>query len=96
MKLIDDWKAAVDDKIFVDTLFIDLSKAFYCLPHGLLIAKLHAYGLNTSACGMVASYLSNRTQWVKIGNDRSDWNSLTKGVTQRVNIRSLAFQCVFV
>ena len=29
---------------------MDLSKVFDCLPHGLLIAKIHAYGLSETAC----------------------------------------------
>ena len=58
---------------------MDLSKAFDCLPHGLLIAKLHAYGLDVSACELLADYLRHRKQHVKIGTARSSWMELTKG-----------------
>ena len=43
--LLKDMKNALDQKHAVGALFMDLSKAFDCLPHGLLVAKLHAYGL---------------------------------------------------
>ena len=55
IKCIDDWKVALDENKFVGALFMDLSKAFDCLPHGLLISKLHAYGLDIHACELVAS-----------------------------------------
>ena len=58
------------------------SKAFNCLPHGLLLAKLRAYGLNTPAYNLIASYLSNRKQRVEIRNTRSKWIPLSKGVPQ--------------
>ena len=61
---------------------MDLSKAFDCLPHGLLTAKLRAYGLSEHACDLIASYLSNSYQRVKIQNSRSDWRVLRKGVPQ--------------
>ena len=51
---------------YVGVLFTDLSKEFDCLPHGLLLAKLRACGLNTPACNVIASYLSNRKQRVEI------------------------------
>ena len=35
---------------------MDLSKAFDCLPHSLIIAKLHAYGLSLDACKFLSSY----------------------------------------
>ena len=60
LKCIERWKCALDENQFVGVLFMDLSKAFDCLPHRLLIAKLKAYGLDISACKLIASYLSNR------------------------------------
>ena len=61
---------------------MDLSKAFDCLPHGLLIAKLHAYGLSEATCETMVDYLQDRKQRVKISNSRSSWKQLTKGVPQ--------------
>ena len=62
-------------------LFMDLSKAFDCLPHGLIIAKLHAHGVTTAVCELLFSYLHQRKQRVKISS-RSDWTTLSKGVPQ--------------
>ena len=61
---------------------MDLSKAFDCLPHGLIIAKLHAYDLELPACKLLFSYLRGRKQRVKISNSWSSWAVLTKGVPQ--------------
>ena len=66
----------------IGTVYMDLSKAFDCLPHGLLIAKLHAYGLSEAACETMFDYLQDRKQRVKISNSRSSWKQLTKGVPQ--------------
>ena len=58
--LIEKWKSANDKgKSFVE-LRTDLSKPFDCLPHELLIAKLHAYGFSLAALRLIHSYLSNR------------------------------------
>ena len=75
--------------------FIDLSKAFDCLPHSLLIAKLHAYGVDWSACELLADYLSHRLQRVKIGTARSSLAELSKGVPQGSILGPLLFN-IFV
>ena len=66
MRLIEDWKASLDNKRLVGTVLVDLSKAFDCIPHDLLIAKLHAYGLTTEAFAVLYSYLKRRQQRVKM------------------------------
>ena len=67
----------------VGTIAVDLCKAFDSLPHGLLIAKLAAYGVDFYSCRLLASYLYNRHQRVKLGNILSAWSAVTKGVPQR-------------
>ena len=70
---------------------MDLSKAFDCMPHGLLIAKMKAYGLNDDACTFMCSYLSGRFQRVKISDERSTWTPLLKGVPQGSCLEPLLF-----
>ena len=47
MRLIEDWKASLDNKKLVETVLLDFSKAFDCIPHDLFIVRVHAYGLTT-------------------------------------------------
>jgi hypothetical protein len=52
---------------------MDLSKAFDCLPHNLLMLKLEAYSLSENSLKVLKSYLENRRQRIKIGNNYSEW-----------------------
>ncbi len=65
IKLIDSWKYALDNHNFVGTILMDMSKAFDCIPHGLLVAKINAYGLSGDACELMSSYRTGRFQRVK-------------------------------
>ena len=64
------------------TVFRDLSKAFDCLPYGVIIAKLHAYGLSLNAFDLFSSCLCNRFQRVKINKSSSKWAVIKKGIPQ--------------
>ena len=46
LKLIKEWKKSLDDKNIIGAVIMDLSKAFNCIPHDLLVAKLHAFHLS--------------------------------------------------
>ena len=61
---------------------MDLPKAFDCIPHDLLIAKLHAYGFSFETLTFLNSYLRNRKQCVKINNICSDFLKILSGVPQ--------------
>ena len=56
------WKKALDGKRHVSAVLTELSKAFDCLNHDLLIAKVEAYGFDKEALALICDYLSNRTQ----------------------------------
>ena len=48
------------------TLLTDLSTAFDCMTHDLLIAKLHALNFDMNALNLIFDYLTRRKQRVKI------------------------------
>ena len=64
-------KLAVDKWKTFPALLTDLSKAFDCLSHEVLLAELHAYGFSVSTLRLVQSYLSDRKQRAKINESYS-------------------------
>ena len=85
------WKRSVDKGKVFDALLTDLSKAFDCLDHELLTAKLNAYGFTLSALRLINDYLSNRKQRTKIENTYSTWLDIIFGVPQGSILRPLLF-----
>ena len=73
--MIEKWEKTVDKEKNFAVLLIDLPKAFHCLPHDLLIAKLNTYEFSLSAARLMQNYLSNRQQRTKI-NTAYSWKSL--------------------
>ena len=61
---------------------MDLSKAYDCLPHDLIIAKLEAYGLDTNSLRFLFDYLSYRKQRTKMGSAYSNWSKVLRGIPQ--------------
>ena len=60
LAMLEKCKSAIDSKRNFGALLTDLSKAFNCLSHDLLLAKLNAYEFSLPALRLVQSYLSNR------------------------------------
>ena len=85
------YNSTTDNKKLFGVLLTDLSKAFDCLSHDFLIAKLNAYGFNMSVLQFVHSYLKNRTQRTKINSEYSSWEEIMFGVPQGSILGPLLF-----
>lgn len=80
--LITKLKINIDKKNIAMGVFIDLKKAFDTVSHKILLEKLKNIGVTGIAYNMFKSYLSNRTQIVKIGDCQSLPKPVTYGVPQ--------------
>ena len=81
----------VDKGKWFEAFLTDLSKAFDCLSHELLIAKLHPYGFDLPALELIQSYLSDRKQRTNIDATYSSWEETLFGVPQGSILVSLLF-----
>ena len=71
-----------DEKGVFAAVLTDLSKAFDCIPHQLLIAKLSACGFNIKSIAFISAYLKNRKQKTKIGSTFSECLNILFGIPQ--------------
>ena len=74
---------------------MDLSKAFDCVPHDLLLPKLAAYGIDDNLILYLHTYLLNRKQYVCINNILSEFNKVISGVPQGSIVGHILFNCFF-
>ena len=81
-RLIEEWRAHLDENFVVGAVVTDLSKVFDCIAHDLLIGKFVAYGFSDTALRYIYSYLSNRKQYVRINNTYSSYQKIISGVPQ--------------
>ena len=80
--MLEKWKSAIDKGKYFGALLTDLSKAFDCISHELILANLHAYGFSLRALRLIHSYLTNRKQRTNVNGKYSSWEVILFGVPQ--------------
>ena len=89
--MIEKWKKTVDNGGVFGALLTDVSQAFDCIPHDLIIAKLEAYGFHIDELKLIHDYLPNRKQGVKVNNAYSSWKDTFYRVPQGSILGPLLF-----
>ena len=93
IRFLEEWRQHLDNSIVVGGVFMDLSKAFDCVLHDLLIAKLAAYFANENMLIYLYSYPPKRKQCVRI---KMEFPKSYFWGTSRVHCRPYIFNCFFM
>ena len=94
LRMIESWKAKLNNGSKVGVIIMNLSKAFDDLNHDLLSVKLETYGLDNNAVSFMRSYLKNRVQRCKINNSFSEWAKISAGVPRGSILGPLFFNII--
>ena len=74
---------------------MDLSKAFDCIPHDLVIAKLAAYEFDKNMICHIYLYLKSRKQCVSVNNIKSTFKEIISGVPKGSVVGPISFKIFF-
>ncbi|XP_046662871.1 uncharacterized protein LOC124355759 [Homalodisca vitripennis] len=69
----------LEEGCIATSIFLDFSKAFDCLEHGLVIEKLRSLGIEDKEADWFKSYLSNRKQLVEL-------TSSSNGIIHKIKV----------
>ena len=91
LSMLEKLELAVSNKKVFGALLTDLSKAFDCLSHDHLIARLNSYGFSMVTLRLIKNYLSNRKQRTKINTGYTSWEEILFRVPQGFKLGPLLF-----
>ena len=90
LPMIEKWRGSLNQSGACAALLTDLSKAFNCLLHELIIAKLYAYEIHMPLLKVINSYSFTRTQRIKM-NVYSSWSEILFDIPQSSILGALLF-----
>lgn len=76
-------------------MFLDLSKTFDTINHGMILNKLASYGVSKLELKWFTNYLFGRSQTVVVGNQISSSFDITCGIPQGSILGGLIFLIFF-
>lgn len=91
IKIVSDIVEGLEEGMDVSITLCDLSRAFDCVSHSLLIEKLHFYGIRGLPLKLMQTYLQNRKQAVFVNESQSDFRVISHGVPQGSVLGPLLF-----
>ena len=84
-------RKAIDNNLYTCGVFLDFTKAFDTVNHGILLDKLEAYGIRGIPLNWFVNYLTDRRQYVDLGGVKSSEQTIICGIPQGSTLGPLLF-----
>ena len=96
LDFVDEISKAIDNVMYTIGIFMDPSKAFDTIDHGILLQKLYHYGFRGVSNEWFCNYLNNRKQFVQYNSAKSPTECISCGVPQGSILGPLLFILYYI
>ena len=96
LAMVEKWRKTLDGGGETGAVLADLSKAFDCINHNLLIAELNVYGFEKQSINFIYSYLTKRKQRTKNKLCGHFMGNVIFRCTSRLRFRTTFIQYIYI